>query len=814
MLGLVFLFYFFLILSKDTIMNTFTFEQAVVARLKETPTWNLEQAKLALRTLWKVSPAVKSELSGKAVALFLKLLEENLTSAKFTFFHLPQVTLLYNEACKSTFNPTNFIEEATTMSNTTKAIQTVSIFTDGSCNVPARTGGWGVHISLDGTDKTKDLCGSVKDTTNNLMELEAMLQAIKAVDVSKSGYKYEFNTDSKYVLQIMANQDKYESSNYKKVANTEKVKELFQALSDRGIVLESTTDGSAAFKAMSSGDVAHVANGGTVVFKWVKGHSDHPGNDKADKLALDARKLLDKTGKESTDVSGSKPVQKAVVEASEPPVARVVTEAMIREAKTFEDIKHILSLSETLELGGTCGEDFTYYTAVLHNGKSVFEIVSPERVSSREGYIKDAARQLVKYLEEEGIYHKDSIDMQETADQIEEIMQQEDYNVVEDIQSTVHTMLGDMEATPVIPSKERFSSMLEDLDKDVEEPLDHGDAKDAVHDNNFDLWQTQIQESAEIKTLTEFFDIEPSDIIISRDTYESFYEDVRVEHDLKTISDALFNVADKYYRWLPSLLLEEELDALEHKDTAAKARRSINEEYQAFCDALDIKVKEMEEEAMASTFKPLTKDLIEDIIIADPFVKNFIGGGVVPMSYTKDDTMAASILDVVIPESAEYGFVVYESDARTMSNPDGDFEEVELFVKVVPEGLIYDGVLYEDIQSVIRQSEIESHYDCCGFDLELRPATQVEIDLHAVEAYNELNSNFDFTYMMSDDSRSYSRGKIQEKALAVLEAQLTPTQKDMVALYNNYVLGRNCSQFRKPVKTLEDSKESSRVYFE
>ena len=726
MLGLVFLFYF-LILSKDTIMNTFTFEQAVVARLNETPTWNLEQAKLALRTLWKVSPAVKSELSGKAVALFLKLLEENLTSTKFTFFHLPQVLVLYTEACKSTFNPTNFIEEATTMTTTPKAIQTVSIFTDGSCNVPARTGGWGVHISLDGTDKTKDLCGSVKDTTNNLMELEAMLQAIKAVDVSKSGYKYEFNTDSKYVLQIMANQDKYESSNYKKVANTEKVKELFQALSDRGIVLESTTDGSAAFKAMSSGDVAHIANGGTVVFKWVKGHSDHPGNDKADKLALEARKLLDKTGKESTDASGYKPVQKAVMEASEPPVA----------------------LQEAME-------------AVAIELESVIE----------------------------------------------------SYDVIEDIQTTVHTMLGDMEATPVTPSKERFSSMLEDLDKDVEEPLDHGDAKDAVHDNNFDLWQTQIQESAEIKTLTEFFDIEPSDIIISRDTYESFYEDVRVEHDLKTISDALFNVADKYYRWLPSLLLEEELDALEHKDTAAKARRSINEQYQASCDALDVKVKEMEEEAMASTFKPLTKELIEDIIIADPFVKNFIGGGVVPMSYTKDDTMAASILDVVIPESAEYGFVVYESDARTMSNPDGDFEEVELFVKVVPEGLVYEGVLYEDIQAVIRQSESESQYDCCGFDSELRPASQVEIDLHAVEAYNELNSNFDFTYMMSDDSRSYSRGKIQEKALAVLEAQLTPTQKDMVALYNNYVLGRNCSQFRKPVKTLEDSKESSRVYFE
>lgn len=706
-------------------MNTLTFEQAVIVRLNETPTWNLEQAQLALRTLWKVSPAVKSDLSGKAVALFLKLLEENLTAAKFTFFHLPQVTLLYNEACKSIFTPTNFIEEATTMTTTPKAIQTVSIFTDGSCNVPARTGGWGVHISLDGTDKTKDLCGSVKDTTNNLMELEGMLQAIKAVDVSKSGYQYEFNTDSKYVLQVMANQEKYEASGYKKVANVEKVKELFQSLSDRGIVLETTTDGSAAFKAMSSGDVAHTANNGTVLFKWVKGHSDHPGNDKADKLALNARKQLDKTGEESTDASGSKPVQKAIVEVSEPPVA--IEEAM--------------------------------------------------------------------------------------AVQLEGIM--DTYDIVEDIKTSVQTMLGDMEASPIIPSKERFSSMLEDLDKDVEEPLDHGDAKDAVHDNNFDLWQSYVQESDEIKTLTEFFDIEPSDIIVSRNAYESFYEDVRIENDLKNISDALFKVADRYYRWLPSLLLEEELDAMDHKDMDSKARRSINEEYQAHCDALDIKVKELEEAVYVLSFKPLTLELVEDIITADPFVKNFITCGVVAQgSSVKVDTMAASILNVVIPKEPEYGFVVYESDARTMGNPNGDFEEVEVFVKVVSEGLVYEGVLYEDIQAVIRQSESESQYDCCGFDLELRPASQVEIDLQAIEAYNDLNRAYDFTYMMSDDSRSYSRGKIQAKALSVLESQMTPIQKDMVALYNNYVLGRNCPQFRKTVHTLEDSQASSDIYFE
>ena len=514
---------------------------------------------------------------------------------------------------------------------------------------------------------------------------------------------------------------------------------------------------------MSSGDVAHVANGGTVVFKWVKGHSDHPGNDKADKLALDARKLLDKTGKESTDVSGSKPVQKAVVEASEPPVARVVTEAMIREAKTFEDIKHILSLSETLELGGTCGEDFTYYTAVLHNGKSVFEIVSPERVSSREGYIKDAARQLVKYLEEEGIYHKDSIDMQETADQIEEIMQQEDYNVVEDIQSTVHTMLGDMEALPVIPSKERFSSMLEDLDKDAEEPLDHGDAKDAVHDNNFDLWQTQIQESAEIKTLTEFFDIEPSDIIISRDTYESFYEDVCVEHDLKTISDALFNVADKYYRWLPSLLLEEELDAMAHKDESAKARISINEQYQASCDALDVKVKEMEEDSVAETIDQPSSVAVEAEMFEVLFEQEYTGirfkgyseaaypiktwsdcemtymplkgklpndliktqdcdgldifftpeqykvwGDVFEVEVSSQPTMAASILDVQTTQEVEYGYAYYINDYMSMSNPEGNDEEIFIFVQVHPKGYVYEGELFATPEHVIHRHKQES----------------------------------------------------------------------------------------------------------
>ena len=252
-----------------------------------------------------------------------------------------------------------------------------------------------------------------------------------------------------------------------------------------------------------------------------------------------------------------------------------------------------------------------------------------------------------------------------------------------------------------------------------------------------------------------------------------------------------------------------------HKGESAKARRSINEQYQALCDALDVKVKEMEEEAIASTFKPLTEELIEDIIIADPFVKNFIGEEVVPTSSSEVETMAASILDVVVPEKVvEYGFVVYESDARTMDNPNGDFEEVEVFVKVVPEGLVYEGVLYEDIQAVIRQSESESQYDCCGFDLELRPATQVEIDLAAVEKYNKLNSSHDFSYMFSDDSRSHARGKAEATVLKEIERTLTPIQKDLTALYNNHVLGRNCQQFGKTVSNFENTAEVAASFVE
>ena len=174
----------------------------------------------------------------------------------------------------------------------------------------------------------------------------------------------------------------------------------------KGIKLESCPTKITGNKSIQSGEVVLKTVDGKINFLWVKGHSSNGGNDKADKLATDARKQLDKDLKHSVDVV----VPEMALEASNVSVVdstvdqKMVTKDMIENAKTFDDIKHIISLSEDLKLGGTCGEDFTYYTKVLHKGKSVFEIVSPERVSSREGYIKSAARQLVQYLKAEGIY--------------------------------------------------------------------------------------------------------------------------------------------------------------------------------------------------------------------------------------------------------------------------------------------------------------------------------------------------------------------------------------------------------------------------
>ena len=133
----------------------------------------------------------------------------------------------------------------------------IKIYTDGSCIGNPGKGGWAALILNDGK-KTK-LKGSEKDTTNNQMEL---LAPIKALNEIPKGSKVEIFTDSKYVKSGITEWIHNWKKNGWKTANKKPVKnkELWVLL-DKSVV------------------------GHSIEWKWIKGHSGHPQNERADELA-------------------------------------------------------------------------------------------------------------------------------------------------------------------------------------------------------------------------------------------------------------------------------------------------------------------------------------------------------------------------------------------------------------------------------------------------------------------------------------------------------------------------------------------------
>ena len=163
----------------------------------------------------------------------------------------------------------------------------VNVFTDGACTVTTRKGGWGVVLQCpsakDGRIVSKELSGSNTDTTNNLMELQAMIEALKALQI-REGFEYNIHTDSKYVMLSILNRKEYEAKDFKKVKNTEKLKELYTVLDMHQLNFHTSTG--------SKTDLANVTYGNdkaTVNFIKVLGHSDNVGNNLADVLAVQAK---------------------------------------------------------------------------------------------------------------------------------------------------------------------------------------------------------------------------------------------------------------------------------------------------------------------------------------------------------------------------------------------------------------------------------------------------------------------------------------------------------------------------------------------
>ena len=138
----------------------------------------------------------------------------------------------------------------------------VVIYTDGACKGNPGPGGWGVYLRSG--DVEKDLFGGEAQTTNNSMELTAVIEALKAL---KRPCQVQVYMDSEYVRKGITEWLPGWKARGWKTAAKQPVKnvDLWQAL-----------------------DVLVSAGGHDIDWRWVKGHSGDKYNDIADELAREA----------------------------------------------------------------------------------------------------------------------------------------------------------------------------------------------------------------------------------------------------------------------------------------------------------------------------------------------------------------------------------------------------------------------------------------------------------------------------------------------------------------------------------------------
>ena len=133
----------------------------------------------------------------------------------------------------------------------------VEIYTDGACKGNPGPGGWGALLAYQGTER--ELFGGEPHTTNNRMELTAVIEALKAL---KRPCHVALYTDSQYVQKGILEWIKGWERNGWKTAARQPVKnaDLWMRLNQEAARHQ-------------------------IAWHWVKGHAGHPGNERADRLA-------------------------------------------------------------------------------------------------------------------------------------------------------------------------------------------------------------------------------------------------------------------------------------------------------------------------------------------------------------------------------------------------------------------------------------------------------------------------------------------------------------------------------------------------
>ena len=141
----------------------------------------------------------------------------------------------------------------------------VEIFTDGACSGNPGPGGWGVILRW--RDKELELWGSNPSTTNNRMELTAVIEGLKALKKNSSVVVY---TDSTYVQKGMSEWlQKWKAADFKVKGGGYRINhDLWREL-----------------------DVLSQPH--KIDWQWVKGHAGHPENERADALARQGAEAIE-----------------------------------------------------------------------------------------------------------------------------------------------------------------------------------------------------------------------------------------------------------------------------------------------------------------------------------------------------------------------------------------------------------------------------------------------------------------------------------------------------------------------------------------
>lgn len=135
--------------------------------------------------------------------------------------------------------------------------ETVEVYTDGACKGNPGPGGWGALLRYNGVEK--ELYGGEANTTNNRMELLAVIEALEAL---RRPCKVRVATDSQYVKRGVTEwmqrwkRNGWRTADKRAVKNKELWERLDRALADH-----------------------------EVAWQWVRGHAGHPENERADRLA-------------------------------------------------------------------------------------------------------------------------------------------------------------------------------------------------------------------------------------------------------------------------------------------------------------------------------------------------------------------------------------------------------------------------------------------------------------------------------------------------------------------------------------------------